>query len=275
MRIKINLKQPNLMLIACGHYSGKSFSDDRGHDDINHIVYAPSINADDKEYIEAQIEGSDLLYLVICIHDAHELETAIAILNVANQLDIDVLPIVQLPYPDDYPIYGENADKHLEILKKHANNYLIIQPPNDEYHRAKNLVVRYFPIPRLVKTITDSFNKPSDIGLSFKEVKEALLQPGITYVGEGEAIGDERAFIATMKAIEQFKKQRPNALESASSVLVNITGNIDMTDDEVIEVLNLIRDRKPAKPVLKSCAIKDFSIYRTLRVSIFCTGLEN
>jgi len=267
MRIKVDLESPRLLQFTCGEYSRKFVNE--SPDSNQSISYCyPALEGN---HIEENIKHIDLLFLIICIQDDTELETAISILNVAMQIDTKVLPIVQMPYPDDY-IYQQKAAINLDKLKEHTDNTMIVFPPKDKYYYEQNLMVRRFPIPSIVKTIYQSFKGPCETTLSFKEVQQALLVPGNIYVGTGEAIGDDSAIVATTKAIQHLKSQCPSALKSATSILINITGNIDMSDTDVYDALDLAKDILPEKAMLKSCAVRDFSFRKIMRVTIFCAG---
>jgi cell division GTPase FtsZ len=127
---------------------------------------------------------------------------------------------------------------------------------------------------QVVAAISDLITVPGLINLDFADVKTIMSGMGLAPIGAGRASGDNRAVEAAQKAISSPLLDE-GVLQHAKSVLINITGGLDLTLHEVNEASSLIREAVADDADIIFGAIIDDSMAGEISVTALFTGMES
>ena len=122
-----------------------------------------------------------------------------------------------------------------------------------------------------VRGVTDLIVLPGLINLDFADVHATMAGMGKAVMGTGEAEGDNRAHAAAEAAISNPLLDGIS-MKGARSVLINITGGMDLTLMEVDQAANRIREEvDPDANIIFGSAFSE-ELTGKLRVSVIATG---
>lgn len=123
-----------------------------------------------------------------------------------------------------------------------------------------------------VKTITDLITTQTLINLEISDVRKVLENAGLASVGIGIGKGREKAHTAAKMAISDPLLEV--SIKVAKSLLVNVTGGIDMSLFEINEIINTISKAAGEDTNIVFGAIIDKNMLDEIRVSLMATFKE-
>ncbi|MGB2534596.1 MAG: cell division protein FtsZ, partial [Candidatus Puniceispirillum sp.] len=121
--------------------------------------------------------------------------------------------------------------------------------------------------------VTDLMIKPGMINLDFADIRAVMSEMGKAMMGTGEASGETRATQAAEAAINNPLLD-DTTMQGARSVLINVTGGLDMTLFEVDEAANRIRKEIDPDAVIIFGSAFDEKLDGVMRVSVVATGID-
>ena len=124
-----------------------------------------------------------------------------------------------------------------------------------------------------IKSITDLIVKPGMVNLDFADLRTVMKKMGKTMMGTGESSGDNRAEEAAKAAISNPLLEEIS-MKSARSVLVNVTGGLDLKLHELDQGVNLIRDEVDPETEIFWGSCIDPDMDGTIRISVVATGID-
>jgi len=125
-----------------------------------------------------------------------------------------------------------------------------------------------------VRSITDLIMRPGLINLDFQDVKTVLSSMGRSMMGTGEASGSNRALEAAEQAISNPLLDN-TSVKGAHSLLLNISGGLDLTMSEVDTAAERIRSELDPNANIIFGAIVDEEFAGKMRVSLVATGIDD
>src|SRR5262249_12630972 len=124
-----------------------------------------------------------------------------------------------------------------------------------------------------VRGVTDLMVMPGLINLDFNDIRAVMSEMGKAMMGTGEAEGSRRAIDAAEAEISN-PLLGDVSMKGAHSVLINITGGMDMTLFEVDEAANRIRDEVDPDANIIFGSTFDQNMSGRMRVSVVATGID-
>jgi cell division protein FtsZ len=124
-----------------------------------------------------------------------------------------------------------------------------------------------------VRSITDLMVLPGLINLDFADVRTVMTETGTAMMGTGEASGADRALMAAQHAVRNPLLDGVT-IEGAKALLINVTGDHDLTLLEVDEAINAIADFADPDANIIVGATFDTTLADRIRVSVVATGIE-
>jgi cell division protein FtsZ len=122
-----------------------------------------------------------------------------------------------------------------------------------------------------VRGVTDLMVLPGLINLDFADIRSIMAGMGNAVMGTGEAEGDNRALEAAEAAISNPLLDEVS-MKGARSVLINITGGMDLMLVEVDEAANRVRaEVDPDANIIFGSAFSE-TLEGKIRVSVIATG---
>lgn len=121
--------------------------------------------------------------------------------------------------------------------------------------------------------ISDLITVPGLINLDFADVKTVMAEMGSALMGTGQASGPERAQEASRTAVSSPLLEEVS-MEGAKGILINITGGVDLTLDDIKSATAVISDSAGTDANIFFGAILDERLTDEIRVTVIATGLN-
>ncbi|MDR2527263.1 MAG: cell division protein FtsZ [Rickettsiales bacterium] len=234
------------------------------------------------EEIENALKGTQLLFIATGMGGGTGTGAAPVIAKIAKKLDILTIAVLTKPFAYEGEKKIEYAEDGIEEMSKYVNTMIIL--PNDNLMKVSNkdtLLLEAFSASNDVlylgvRGISDLITLPGLITIEFSDVKAVLEKSGMAIIGTGESdSGEDRALIAVKQALSNPLLQNVN-IETATGLLVNITGGHDLTLHECKESMRLIEDSMKQKDIhMKMGTTIADEMDGKVRISIFATGIDN
>jgi cell division protein FtsZ len=232
---------------------------------------------EDTEMIANAIKGADMVFVTAGMGGGTGTGAVPVIAKIAREQGALTVGVVTRPFDFEGKAKQRLADEGLEKLRKAVDTLIVI--PNQ--HLLK-LVDRRTPIKQAfimaddvlrqaVQGISDLITHPGIINIDFADVKTTMEGQGDAIMGIGTGEGDNRAVDAATNAINNPLLEDSN-IEGANHILINITGNEDMTLMEVEEIVKIVTaNADPEALIIYGSAI-DNAMGDRLSVTVIATG---
>ena len=229
------------------------------------------------EEIRRLLEGADMVFVTCGMGGGTGTGAAPIVAGIAKELGCLTVGVVTKPFRFEARTRMANALSGIEKLKDNVDTLIVI--PND---KLLEIVDRRTTMPEALKKadevlqeavqgITDLINLPALINLDFADVQTVMKDKGIAHIGIGEARGDDKALEAVQEAVSSPLLE--TTIEGASSVIINISGDISLMDanDAASYVQNLAGDE--ANIIFG--AMYDDTAADTAKITVIATGLDD
>ena len=124
-----------------------------------------------------------------------------------------------------------------------------------------------------VRSISDLIVGSGHVVVDFADVKTIMCERGMAIMGIGAAEGENRAREAAQKAISSPLLE-DISIHGARGVLINVTGNTDMTLNEVSEASTLIQEQAHEDAKIIWGLVYDEDMGDKIRITVIATGFE-
>jgi cell division protein FtsZ len=121
--------------------------------------------------------------------------------------------------------------------------------------------------------ISDLIHVTGEVNVDFADVRTVMQSRGPALMGTGFGRGEHRAVEAAQEAISSPLLDNVT-IEGAAGVLINITGGMDLTIDEVTTIASIIQEAAGDDAEIIFGAVHDPSLAGEVRVTVIATGLE-
>ncbi|OPY70443.1 MAG: Cell division protein FtsZ [Syntrophorhabdus sp. PtaU1.Bin002] len=124
-----------------------------------------------------------------------------------------------------------------------------------------------------VRSISDLIVGSGYVVVDFADVKTIMAERGMAIMGVGAASGENRARDAAQKAISSPLLE-DISIHGARGVLINVTGNTDITLSEVNEASTLIQEQAHENAKVIWGLVFDDTMGDSVRITVIATGFE-
>ncbi|MBW1868954.1 MAG: cell division protein FtsZ [Deltaproteobacteria bacterium] len=187
--------------------------------------------------------------------------------------------VVTKPFKFEGEPRMKRAMEGIEALKNQVDSLIVI--PNE---RLKSLGDKATPLKELfvkaddvllqaVKGISDLIMSRGFINLDFADVKKVMEKMGTALMGMGKASGENRACEAAQNAINSPLLE-DISIDGAKGLLMNITGPLDMTMEEVEEASNYIKNEVNDDAEIFWGMVLDDGLEDEVQVTVIATGID-
>ncbi|MFV0366098.1 MAG: cell division protein FtsZ [Mangrovibacterium sp.] len=167
--------------------------------------------------------------------------------ELAKSLGILTIAVVSVPSIKEGKRRHEQALAGVEQMREHVDSMLVIS--NDKLHRAygdmpasKALKQADSVITTAVKGVAEIITVHGNINIDFADVNTVMENSKVFIMGTGRAEGEGRAMAAVKQALESPLLDS-NDIRGSEDILLNIiSGNEEVTIDEVGEILDHLQD---------------------------------
>lgn len=229
--------------------------------------------------ISQRLSGTNMVFITAGMGGGTGTGAAPIIAHTAREADILTVGVVVKPFHFEGAPRLRQADAGIEELSKHVDTLIII--PNQNLFRIANESTTFADAFKTsdsvllegIKSITDLIVKPGMVNLDFADLRAVMKKMGKTMMGTGESSGDNRAEEAAKAAISNPLLEEIS-MKSARSVLVNVTGGLDLKLHELDQGVNLIRDEVDPETEIFWGSCIDPDMDGTIRISVVATGID-
>src|SRR5512139_3238196 len=241
---------------------------------------------EDREALAGCIEGADMVFITAGMGGGTGTGAAPVIAGIARELGVLTVGVVTKPFYYEGRKRAINAEEGLRELRKYADTLIVI--PNDRINLVvergtpllKSFAIVNDVLRQAVQGISDVILKPGLINLDFADVKAIMDGAGKAVIGLGSASGEGGAIEAAKKAISNPLLES-SSIEGARRILINVTGGLNMSIDDLNGIGSLIYDSvhdgydvaHDDRNIIVGAVI-DANIDDEYRVTVIATGLE-
>jgi cell division protein FtsZ len=229
--------------------------------------------------IGEHLDGAHMVFITAGMGGGTGTGAAPIIAKSARERGILTVGVVTKPFTFEGRHRMRLADAGIAELQRYVDTLIVI--PNQNLFRIANERTTFAEAFAMadqvlhsgVRSITDLMVLPGLINLDFADVRTVMTEMGKAMMGTGEAMGEDRALVASQNAIANPLLDEVS-LKGARAVLVNVTGGMDMTLLEVDEAANAISDQVDPEANIIFGAAFDPSLDGKIRVSVVATGMD-
>ncbi len=232
-----------------------------------------------KDVLTGFIEGADMVFITAGMGGGTGTGAAPVIAGIAKDLGILTVGIVTKPFYFEGRKRAMNAEEGIHELKNHVNTLIVI--PNDRIslvvEKGTSLLQSFSMVNdvlrQAVQGISDLILVPGLINLDFADIKAIMQKAGKAVIGMGTGRGEGGAFEAARKAILNPLLEK-SSIEGAKGILINITGGLNISLDEIQTAASLIHDNSHEEANIILGAVIDPEMDDQIRVTVIATGLD-
>ena len=225
------------------------------------------------------LEGADLVFITAGMGGATGTGAAPIIAEMARQMGALTIGIVTKPFLFEGKKRMRQAEMGLAELKRAADTVIVV--PNerllsvvgkgtsfrDALKKADEVLLH------ATQGISDLIHVTGEVNVDFADVRTVMQSRGPAIMGTGFGSGENRAVEAAQEAISSPLLDSVT-IEGAAGVLINITGGMDLTIDEVTTIASIIQEAGGDDAEIIFGAVHDPSLAGEVRVTVIATGLE-
>ena len=230
------------------------------------------------EKIKEAIDGLHLLFLTAGMGGGTGTGAIPVIAKLAKEKGILTVGVVSTPFNFEGPHRMQVAKKGIAELSQYVDTLIIV--PNQNLFRVAKPDMTFRSAFKIsddvlcqgVRSITDLVMNPGMINLDFADVRTVLTTMGRAMMGTGKASGENRAELAADQALTNPLLDDAS-IKGAKSVLINISGGLDLTLEEVDIIMQKIVSQVDENANVKFGSTVNESLEGSVQVSIVATGL--
>ena len=231
------------------------------------------------EEVMAELADCNMVFITAGMGGGTGTGAAPVIAKAARDAGILTVAVITKPFEFEGQRRMGLADAGIEELQGYVDTLIVI--PNQNLFRLANERTTFADAFHMADTVlhqgvcgvTDLMIKPGMINLDFADIRAVMSEMGKAMMGTGEASGETRATQAAEAAINNPLLD-DTTMQGARSVLINVTGGLDMTLFEVDEAANRIRKEIDPEAVIIFGSAFDEKLDGVMRVSVVATGID-
>lgn len=234
---------------------------------------------EDRESVEAALQDVDMVFITAGMGGGTGTGAAPIVAEIAKELGALTVAIVTKPFQFEGVKRMKRAMEGIHRLREKVDTLIII--PNQ---RLFSIVPKGTPLLEAfrmaddvllhaTKGISDLITEPGLINLDFADVRTVMAEMGDALMGTGISTGQDRAEEAATRAISSPLLEDVS-ISGAHGVLINITGGLDLSLDDVNNATSIIFEAAGPDANIIFGAILDENIQDEVRVTVIATGLN-
>jgi len=235
---------------------------------------------EDSTAIAEYLEGSDMVFITAGMGGGTGTGAGPVIAGLARELGAITVAVITKPFFYEGKIRYTNAEEGIKELKKNVDTLIVI--PNDKIGLVvekgtpllKSFAVANDVLKHAVQGISDIILIPGLINVDFADVKTIIQDQGRGVMGSSIGNGDGGALDAAKKAISNPLLEE-SSIEGAKGILVNITGGLELSLNDVQEAVSYVYDSAHEEVHLIFGAVIDPDIGNEVRVTVIATGFSD
>ncbi len=201
---------------------------------------------ENQETIENLLQNIDMLFITCGMGGGTGTGATPVIADIAQKMEILTTAIVTKPFSFEGKEREEKAKRGLKNLTGKVDTIITIS--NDRLLEVApgdiSLINAFTMVDEVlmqgVRGISELITVPGMINLDFADLRNAMKDGGHALMGIGEAEGEGKTKKAAKNAISSPLLE--GSIKGARNVIMNVTGNTDISLEEVTEAAKLVKD---------------------------------
>jgi cell division protein FtsZ len=232
-----------------------------------------------REEMAKVLEGADLVFITAGMGGGTGTGAAPVIAEIAREMGCLTIGIVTKPFLFEGKKRMRQAEMGLTELERTADTVIVV--PNerllsvvgkgtsfrDALKKADEVLLH------ATQGISDLIHVTGDVNVDFADVRTVMQSRGPALMGTGFGQGENRSVEAAQEAISSPLLDSVT-IEGAQGVLINITGGMDLTIDEVTTIASIIQEAAGDESEIIFGAVHDPALEGEVRVTVIATGLD-
>jgi len=232
-----------------------------------------------RDEVMQALQGADLIFITAGMGGGTGTGAAPVIAEVAREMGALTIGIVTKPFLFEGKKRMRQAEMGLLELQETADTVIVV--PNE---RLLSVVGKGTSFREALKRadevllhatqgISDLIHVTGEVNVDFADMRTVMQSRGPALMGTGFGKGENRAVEAAQEAISSPLLDNVT-IEGAAGVLINITGGLDLTIDEVTTIASIIQEAAGDETEIIFGAVHDPTLNGEVRVTAIATGLE-
>jgi cell division protein FtsZ len=234
---------------------------------------------EDTEKIIEHLKGADMVFITCGLGGGTGTGASSVIAEISKELGALTVAITTKPFAFEGKDRMKQAENGVTQLKTRVDSLITI--PNQRLlsigGKHMTIMEAFFKADEVllnaVRSISDLIVGSGHVVVDFADVKTIMSERGMAIMGIGESTGENRARDAAQKAISSPLLE-DISIHGARGVLINVTGNKDMTLHEVHEASSLIQEQAHDEAKIIWGLVYDESMESAMRITVIATGFE-
>ena len=230
------------------------------------------------EEIAQAIKGADMVFVTCGMGGGTGTGAAPVVAEVAHDMGILTVGIVTKPFLFEGARRMSQAELGIAALRENVDALLVI--PNERLKlisEEKITLLNAFSqadlvLKKGVQSISDLINIPGIINLDFADVVSIMKGAGLAHMGTGSATGKDKAEVAAKMAISSPLLE--TSIDGAKGVIINITGSVDMSLEEVDLASQIVHDAAHPDANIIWGVSCDENLEDEIHITVIATGFE-
>jgi cell division protein FtsZ len=233
--------------------------------------------AENEEEVRRALEGADLVFVTAGMGGGTGTGAAPRVGQIASEMGALVIAIVTRPFNFEGKKRMRHAEMGLRDLRRSVDTMIVV--PNEKLLSVVGKGTTFRAalkkadevLLHATQGISDLISVTGEVNVDFADVRTVMSNRGAALMGTGEATGEDRAVEAAQQAICSPLLDSVS-INGATGVLVNISGGMDLANDEVTTVNSIVQEAAGDEAEMIFGAVHDPSLDGKLRVTVIATG---
>ncbi|HUH13606.1 MAG TPA: cell division protein FtsZ [Longimicrobiales bacterium] len=231
-----------------------------------------------REEMTKVLEGADLVFITAGMGGGTGTGAAPVVAEIARELGALTIAIVTKPFQFEGKKRLRQAEQGLADLRRACDTMILV--PNerllsvcgkgtsfrDALKKADEVLLH------ATQGISGLIHVTGEVNVDFADVRTVMGSRGPALMGTGFGRGENRALEAAQEAISSPLLDDVS-ISGAAGVLINITGGMDLTIDEVTTISSVIQEAAGEEAEIIFGAVHDPALDSEVRVTVIATGL--
>ena len=233
---------------------------------------------ENRDEIAAALKGTDMVFITAGMGGGTGTGAAPVVAEIAHDMGILTVGIVTKPFLFEGSRRMSQAEMGIAALRENVDALLVI--PNERLKlisEEKITLLNAFSqadlvLKKGVQSISDLINIPGIINLDFADVVSIMKGAGLAHMGTGSATGKDKAEVAAKMAISSPLLE--TSIDGAKGVIINITGSVDMSLEEVDLASQIVHDAAHPDANIIWGVSCDETLEDEIHITVIATGFE-
>ncbi len=231
-----------------------------------------------RDEVRRVLDGADLVFVTSGMGGGTGTGSAPIIAEMAREMGALTIGIVTRPFLFEGKKRMRQAEQGLAELRRTADTVIVV--PNerllsvvgkgtsfrDALKKADEVLLH------ATRGISDLIHVTGEVNVDFADVRTVMASRGPALMGTGYGAGENRAVDAAQEAISSPLLDNVS-IAGAQGVLINITGGMDLTIDEVTTIASVIQEAAGEEAEIIFGAVHSPDLEGEVRVTVIATGL--